>query len=43
LVPPHCLGITPQVYESALKRLIGAIDSVKEGEPIEHVTIRPEA
>ncbi len=27
---------TPQAYESALKGLIGAIDSVKEGEPIKH-------
>ncbi|RNJ47924.1 hypothetical protein D1O30_20970 [Methylocystis hirsuta] len=34
---------TPQAYESALKRLIGAVDSVKEGEPIEHAAIRPEA
>lgn len=34
---------TPQAYESALKRLIGAVDSVKEGEPIEHAVIRPEA
>jgi hypothetical protein len=33
----------PQVYESALKRPIGAVDSVNEGEPIEHVAFRPEA
>lgn len=34
---------TLQAYESALKRLIGVVDSVKERELIEHVAIRPEA